>query len=119
MKVVSRFFDNPHKSFFLFGPRGTGKSTLMKMRYKDSIWIDLLQPNVLLSYLNHPERLYEIIEGRPTQKVVVIDEVQRAPNLLTVVHSIIEEKKGYQFTLTGSSARKFKRTSADLLGDEL
>jgi len=116
MQVITRFFEDPHKSFFLFGPRGTGKSTLMKARYSDAIWIDLLKPDVLLIYLTYPERLFEIVEGNPSKKTIVIDEVQRAPSLLAVVHSIIEEKKGHQFILTGSSARKLKRTSADLLG---
>lgn len=116
MTLISRFFEDPAKSFFLFGPRGTGKSTLMKKRYKDAIWIDLLRPQILRSYLARPEQLHELIKGTPKQKIVVIDEVQRAPSILSVVHEILEEKKGYQFILTGSSARKLKRTSADLLG---
>lgn len=116
MQLIQRFFHALSRSFFLFGPRGTGKSTLMKSLYGDALWIDLLRPDVLRSYIARPERLHEIIQGNPKQKTIVIDEVQKAPSLLSVVHSIIEEKRGINFILTGSSARKLKRTSADLLG---
>lgn len=119
MTLIKRFFPVPSHSFFLFGPRGTGKSTLIKTRYPDALWIDLLRPDVLRSYLAQPERLYETVRGHQSAgspAVVVIDEVQKAPALLSIVHSLIEEKRGLQFILTGSSARKLKRTSADLLG---
>jgi predicted AAA+ superfamily ATPase len=116
MSAIKRFFPEPSNSYFLFGPRGTGKSTLMKSHYPDAIWIDLLRPEVLRNYIVRPEYLYEIIEASPKQKTIVIDEVQKAPTLLSVVHSLIEKKKGLHFILTGSSARKLKRTSADLLG---
>ena len=81
MHFIQRFFQVPSKSFFLFGPRGTGKSTLLKSRYKEALWIDLLQPDILRSYLARPERLYEIIEGHRGSSVIVIDEVQKAPQL--------------------------------------
>jgi predicted AAA+ superfamily ATPase len=115
MELISRFFDDPARSFFLFGPRGTGKSTLMQRRYPGAIWIDLLNPKVLRQFLAYPELLQEKVAGSD-QKIIVIDEVQKAPSLLSVVHALIEQKKGYQFILTGSSARKLKRSSADLLG---
>ncbi len=114
--VIKRLFPNPEDSFFLFGPRGTGKSTLMKERYPDALWVDLLRPEVLRSYIARPERLYEAVNANPQNTTVVLDEVQKAPELLSVVHSLIEEKRGLQFILTGSSARKLKRTSANLLG---
>lgn len=116
MHVLTRLFKEPEQSFFLFGARGTGKSTSMKLAHPNALWINLLKPEVLRRYLARPEELRSLIEGDPSNKVVVIDEVQRAPSLLSIVHEIIEEKKGYQFILTGSSARKLKRTSADLLG---
>lgn len=122
MAFISRFFTPPSQSFFLFGPRGTGKSTLMKLRYQNALWIDLLRPDTLRSYLARPERLYESIEGytkrdnKKGKNIIVIDEVQQAPTLLPVVHSLIEEKRNLQFILTGSSSRKLKRTGADLLG---
>lgn len=112
-----RFFDEPESSYFLFGPRGTGKSTLLQGRYKDSaIWIDLLRPEVHRQYITYPERLKNTIEGNPNKKIIVVDEIQKAPVLLSVVHQLMEEKKSLQFILTGSSSRKLKVTGADLLG---
>ncbi len=116
MHFIPRFFKDPGQSFFLFGPRGTGKSTLIKALYKDAIWIDLLKPDVLRSYLAYPERLGNLIEGQPSIKTIVIDEIQKAPQLLTMIHHLIEKKIGLKFILTGSSARKIKRMDADLLG---
>lgn len=116
MSIFQRFFYAPLQSFFLFGPRGTGKSTWMKQVYKDALWIDLLQPEVLRTYMSRPEYLRELIHGNPNKPVIVIDEIQKVPTLLSIVHGIIEEKRGLQFILSGSSARKLKRTTADLLG---
>lgn len=116
MELITRFFNDPEHSYFLFGPRGTGKSTLIKELYPDSIWIDLLKPAVLREYLARPERLSEVVAGSPNISAVVIDEVQKAPGILTVVHSLIEEKLGLKFILTGSSSRKLKRAGVDLLG---
>ncbi len=116
MPLINRLFIPPERSFFLFGPRGTGKSTWMKKSYPDALYIDLLTPAVLQSYLAKPSRLVELIEDYPEKKVVIIDEVQKAPTLLSIVHQQIEKKQGIQFILTGSSARKLKRNSADLLG---
>ncbi len=106
-------------SYFVFGARGTGKSTLLKTLYpKDRyFWIDFLLPSTEEQYLLNPEFLLEkylaFNEGsRP--KVIIIDEVQKVPKILDVVHLMIEE---YQLTfiLTGSSARKLKKQSANLL----
>jgi predicted AAA+ superfamily ATPase len=116
MKFYKRLFQEPKQSFFLFGPRGTGKSTLIHQRFAHALWVDLLKPEILRSYSAQPERLFELVRGNPEKRVIVIDEIQRVPSLLSVVHSIIEEKKEKQFILTGSSARKLKRTGADLLG---
>lgn len=117
MKIIHRLFQEPAQSYFLFGPRGTGKSTLMKNLYPNAIWIDLLRPEILRSYIARPERLHDVLEANLQKtNIVVIDEVQKAPNLLSVVHSLIETKRDLKFVLTGSSARKLKRSSADLLG---
>lgn len=116
MKFYKRLFHEPSQSFFLFGPRGTGKSTLIHKHYENALWIDLLKPEILRVYSAYPERLYDIIKANPDKKVIVIDEVQKVPLLLSVVHAVIEEKLGKQFILTGSSSRKLKRTGADLLG---
>lgn len=112
---IKRFFHEPTQSFFLFGPRGTGKSTLMKEHFADATWIDLLNPETLRAYSAHPERLYELAQSTPQPKTIVIDEVQKVPSLLSVVHALIEEHKKIQFVLTGSSARKLRRAGADLL----
>jgi predicted AAA+ superfamily ATPase len=116
MELIHRFFNSPKSSFFLFGPRGTGKSTFVNQYFKDALYIDLLDPERVRFFSAKPERLEEIVDAHPQSSCIVIDEVQRVPELLTVVHSLIETKKRYQFVLTGSSARKLKRTGVDLLG---
>jgi len=116
METIDRFFQPPKTSFFLFGPRGTGKSTLVHQSFKDAIYIDLLDPERIRLFSAMPERLREIVDASPRAGCLVIDEIQRVPELLMVVHSLIEAKKGWKFVLTGSSARKLKRTGVDLLG---
>jgi len=116
MQEITRFFQPSPESFFLFGPRGTGKSTLIKLRFPDALRIDLLHPEVLRSYEAFPERLYQTIKAHTGSPIVVLDEIQRVPDLLPVVHHLIEEKRGLQFILTGSSSRKLKRSGVDLLG---
>jgi len=102
-------------SFFLFGARGTGKSTLIKRAYADAVFIDLLEPSLYRQYRAFPERLKEVVAAYPLSHVFVIDEVEKVPELLSIVHQLIELKKGWQFILTGSSARKLKREGVDLL----
>lgn len=115
MSMIKRFFSPPSRSFFLW-PRGTGKSTWAKAYYPDALYIDLLTPSVLHTYLAQPGRFAELIQDYPDKNTIIIDEVQKAPSLLSIVHQEIEKKQGKQFILTGSSSRKLKRTSADLLG---
>lgn len=116
MNTIARVFQDQQRSFFIFGPRGTGKSTWVHMQYSDALWIDLLDPETLRNYVAKPERLFDLIAANPTKFVVVLDEIQKVPTLLSVVHSLIEEKRNIKFILSGSSARKLKRTNADLLG---
>lgn len=115
--MYKRFFTPPAppQSYFLFGPRGTGKSTWLRGYYPNAYWIDLLDPETLRFFLAAPEKLQSVLD-QATHKTIVIDEVQKAPDLLNVVHNIIEAKKGYQFVLTGSSARKLKMHGVNLLG---
>lgn len=114
--MLKRFFIPPEGvSYFLFGPRGTGKTTWLKANYPNAHWVNLLDPETFRFFSAGPEKLRQILAEQPHQKVVVIDEVQRAPDLLNVVHGLIEEKLGYQFILTGSSARKLKRDGVNLL----
>ncbi len=116
MESVIRFF-HPllNHSYFLFGARGTGKSTWTTIAYPDAALIDLLQPDIYRQYKAYPERLREFVLAQPNQSCFIIDEVQKVPELLTVVHSLIEKKQGWCFVLTGSSARKLKREGVDLL----
>jgi predicted AAA+ superfamily ATPase len=115
MEKVIRIFKPVQKSFFLLGPRGTGKSTLIKDSFPDAVYIDLLLPDIFRTYLSRPERLRELVMANRDKKVIIIDEVQKVPEILEVVHSLMEEKKGQQFILTGSSARKLKKSGADML----
>ena len=116
MELVSRFFDIPDQSCFLFGPRGTGKSTWLRDRLPDTLFLDLLEPALHRSLSARPERLRELLAGAPRVDTVVIDEIQRVPELLTVVHALIEEPSPPRFILTGPSARKLRRGGVDLLG---
>ncbi len=113
--IIPRFFKCPQDSFFLFGPRGTGKSTWLREEIKNALWIDLLDPEQYRSFNARPERLKELVRGNKDKRIVIIDEIQKVPSLLTVVHLLIEEKIERQFILTGSSARKLKRAGVDLL----
>jgi uncharacterized protein len=113
---IPRILVPPKESFFLLGPRGTGKSTWLLHVYPKAARIDLLQPEQERLYLAAPERLREIVDSLPDGGAVILDEIQRAPGLLPVIHSMIEEKKPIQFIMTGSSARKLRREVGNLLG---
>ena len=109
-------------SFFLLGGRGTGKTTLLREMFegREVLWIDLLQPREEELYQVNPDALVENIAALPKRpEWVVIDEIQRAPKLLDLVHYLIEHPENkaapIKFALTGSSARKLKRGAANLL----
>lgn len=116
--MFSRFRRFSHKhSFFLFGPRGTGKSTLLKKRFQqdECLWLDLLDSNLEDQFSRNPSHLYAIVKALPKEIIyVVIDEIQKIPKLLDEVHRLIEETDKI-FILTGSSARKLKHGRANLL----
>ena len=105
------------ETFFLWGPRQTGKSTLLRSRYPAAWWIDLLKAEEFRRYLDHPEFMrQELIAAPPGRgRQIVIDEIQKAPALLDEVHWLIENR-GLSFALCGSSARKVRRGAANLLG---
>ena len=116
-QMYKRFFKPPdHQSFFLFGPRGTGKTTWLKENYPKAHWVDLIDPEQFRFFLAAPEKLIAVLSEKEKQKTVVIDEVQKVPEILDVVHDLIERKEGYQFIMTGSSARKLRRQGVNLLG---
>jgi predicted AAA+ superfamily ATPase len=116
MEVLERKYHPPRGSFFLFGPRGTGKTTLLCRRWPDALRIDLLAPEQRRAFLARPERLRDAVRAHTGAPIVVVDEIQKAPALLDVVHQMIEEAEPVlQFILTGSSSRKLKRQGADML----
>ncbi len=101
------------KSLFLFGPRQTGKTSLIKNTLPGIRVYDLLDSDIYLTLSREPKRLEE--ELRPGERIIVIDEIQRLPFLLNEVHRLIETY-GVHFLLTGSSARKLRRGGINLLG---
>jgi predicted AAA+ superfamily ATPase len=117
MRTVTRFFREPaaERSFFLFGPRGTGKSTLVRQLYPDAYVVNLLDADLCQRLEARPGHLGELIQGNPERTPVVIDEVQRAPCVLTEVHRLLDAQSRRRFVLTGSSSRKLKRAGVDLL----
>jgi predicted AAA+ superfamily ATPase len=100
-------------SFFLFGPRGTGKSTLLRAAFPNALYLDLLDLGLYSELLAHPERL-EALALPHMPAPIVLDEIQRLPALLDEVHRLIEARR-WRFALTGSSARKLRRGGVNLL----
>lgn len=115
MEIERKFLHPPARHFFLFGPRGTGKSTWLRRALPRAAWIDLLAPAEHRLYAARPERLRELAAAQPAGSDIVIDEIQRVPELLTVVHQLMEEPRSPRFALACSSARQLKRTGVDLL----
>lgn len=104
---------NSKESVFLFGPRGTGKTYWVKQHFDKALYLDLLDSSLLASLLANPNRLESLIP--PNYKDwIIIDEVQKVPEILNEVHRLIENKK-LKFILTGSSARSLKRKGINLL----
>ncbi len=103
----------PDRSFFLFGPRGTGKSSWVGARFPKAPYLDLLESATYFELLAAPQRLEARIP-RHHRGWVVIDEVQKVPALLDEVHRLIERRR-LRFALTGSSARKLRRRGVNLL----
>lgn len=104
-----------NKSFFLFGPRSTGKTWLIDKQLKDRAnIISLLDSDTLMRLSQNPWDLKEIISLCPNKKLIVIDEIQKVPLLLCEVHRLLDTSD-LKFLLTGSSARKLKRENADML----
>ena len=101
------------KSFFLFGPRGTGKTTWVKSNFPSAIYLDLLEAELFNDLLANPGRLEKLIPNN-FKDWIIIDEIQRIPDLLNEVHRLIEKYK-YKFILTGSNSRKLRRVGPNLL----
>lgn len=109
----------PGQSAFLWGARKTGKSTWLRGRYPDRVYYDLLQTDVMLEFIRRPSALREQLLAKDLSKLrmpVILDEVQKVPQLLDEVQWLIETQK-LSFILCGSSARKLRRGQANLLGE--
>ena len=121
MKIIDRVLNielPPGQSAFLWGARKTGKSTYLKKKFPDSLVFDFLKSDLFFEFSKNPSLLREQLLARSEAVIghpVILDEVQKVPQILDEVHWLIENK-GFQFILCGSSARKLKRGQANLLG---
>ena len=116
MNYIPRLFTEPKHSYFLFGPRGTGKSTMTEQRHPHALFIDLRKADIRYRLTANPDLLIELVTAQPDEQTIIIDEIQKIPELLSIVHLLIEKKRSWKFILTGSSSRKLKRQGVDLLG---
>jgi predicted AAA+ superfamily ATPase len=112
---INRSLTAPKQTFFLMGPRGTGKSSWLKEMFPRAHTFDLLDESVYQKFLADPSLFSAELGGGDSSQWVVVDEIQRLPNLLNEVHRAIENK-GRRFVLCGSSARKLRRSGVNLLG---
>ena len=112
--MYDRLLPTPTRSVFLFGPRGTGKTTWIHDRFPNAATYDLLDSGEALRLSKRPDTLYRELAALPAESWVVIDEVQKVPELLNEVHRLIESR-GLRFVLSGSSARKLRRRGVNLL----
>ena len=119
--MFRRFLDLPAlaktQSFFLLGPRQTGKSTLLRASFPDALFLDLLDAHTFRSLASDPNVMGERVRAlKGRSKVVLVDEIQKMPELLDEVHRLMELDKSLRFVLTGSSARKLRGRGRNLLG---
>jgi predicted AAA+ superfamily ATPase len=113
--MFKRFINKPQDSFLLLGPRGTGKSTWLESEYRSLQKFDFLDTQLALKYSMNPGHFYEELKTSKPGTWIIVDEIQKVPSLLDEVHRLIENNK-LKFILSGSSARKLKKSSTNLLG---
>ena len=116
--MYQRIFDIENQldeAMFLFGARQVGKSTLLQERFKDAVYYDLLIPSVRRSFKRNPDLFREALSSKPAGTLVIVDEIQKVPELLDLVHWLMANR-GLRFILSGSSARKLKKSGANTLG---
>ena len=114
--MYARLASVPDHSFFLFGPRATGKTTWLRHHLADALWFNLLLEDDYLPLLATARSFRERVEAQPRGSWIVVDEVQRLPGLLNEVHDLISRHgDDYKFALSGSSARKLRRLDVNLL----
>lgn len=120
MAMFRRRLPLPTRSFLLFGPRGTGKTTWLRQELPDALWYNLLLDRELFRILRDPLVFRQEVEARPSGSWIVVDEVQKHPALLNEVHDLLStHPRRWRFALTGSSARKLRRGEANLLAGRL
>jgi len=112
--LITRLLQRPDRSFFLFGPRGTGKSTWLQQTLPGALVLDLLKSDLFLELSRSPHKLESLIAPQASGSWVILDEIQKIPPLLDEVHRLMGFKK-LNFALCGSSARKLRRGGANLL----
>lgn len=111
---IKRSLTAPERSFFLFGPRGTGKSTWLRETFGQAVYFDLLDASLSLELSQDPHALEAMVGNKPPASWAVLDEIQKIPALLDEVHRLMELRQ-WRFALCGSSARKLHRTGVNLL----
>ena len=109
------FIGAENESVFFWGTRQTGKSTLLKALFPDALWFDLLKSDVFRRFKNEPQQFRETILATGNNNTVVVDEIQKIPELLDEIHWLIENTNN-RFIMSGSSPRKIIRGGANLLG---
>ena len=112
---ICNISSNLQESIFLFGARQTGKSTFLRSKFPNNIYIDLLDTSLKSRFERRPALLYEMLHDKPQGTIIIIDEIPEVPQLLNEVHRLISEKD-LVFVLCGSSARKLKRKGYNTLG---
>jgi len=116
--MYKRIFDIENQldeGMFLFGARQVGKSTLLQERFPNAVYYDLLIDNVRKAFKRNPDSFRQALLNKPAGTLVIVDEIQKVPELLDSVHWLMVNK-GLWFVLSGSSARKLKRSGANTLG---
>lgn len=111
MSLIKRFLTPSKNNFFLFGARGTGKSTWLHQTFPEALFIDLLEDEIEMTLKSYPGRLTEIISTSQKNQII-IDEIQKIPSLLDTIHLLIEKNKNLQFILTGSSIRTLREKTS-------
>ena len=112
---IQRLLELPERSFFLFGPRGVGKSTWLRQALPNAAFFDLLDAALYLQLSHNPHDLEALVGDRATDSWIVLDEIQKVPALLDEVHRLMETRR-WRFALCGSSARTLRRGGVNLLG---
>src|SRR5688572_1831351 len=120
MESILRLFSPPTTGhFFLIGARGTGKTSWCTRQYPQALRIDLFDPETFSQFAARPERLIKLAETHPDKQYILIEEIQKLPELLYVVHLLIQRRSTQQFILTASNVSQLRRTKLTLLTDDV